>query len=319
MADAPGRTCPLSYRTNARGLLTAPLVQAETLYVVGGLYGNHLSLASILALADAEVRAGLAVPTLVFNGDFNWFNAELRHFRSINETVLEHVAMQGNVELEIAQPSPGAGCGCAYPDWVDGGVVERSNRIMERLQGVAASAPDIRERLRRLPCQLRARVGDLRLGILHGDPDSVAGWGLALEAMPPAGECNDTIGTWFTDAEVDAFACTHTCVAYMQDFRIHDRHCLVVNNGSAGMANFRGDRRGLITRVSVSPPLVQPMYGTTLCGVHCDAVPVDWDMTAWDGWFGTRWPSGSPAARSYGKRIKEGPGHQSDRAMRVEG
>ena len=69
----------------------------------------------------------------MFNGDFNWFNADAGSFREINEAVLEHVAIQGNVEAEIAYPS-GSGCGCNYPDYVNAEYVARSNSIMMQLQ-----------------------------------------------------------------------------------------------------------------------------------------------------------------------------------------
>lgn len=317
MVDEPGRACPLAYRTTARTLRHLPPLQASTLYVVGGLYGNFLALDAIIKMAEREICAGLSPPVVVFNGDFNWFNAERRAFERVNETVLRHTALAGNVELELGSPSPGAGCGCAYPAWVDGGTVSRSNRIMERLQAVAAQESALRERLRDLPVQLRVQVGQLAVGVLHGDPDSVAGWGLALETIPSPGTCTDTVGTWFAEADVDVFACTHTCVAYMQDFAVDDRRCLVMNNGSAGMPNFRGDLRGLISRISVEPSPLPAVYGITLRGVHCDALAVAWPTDEWQTWFETRWPAQSPAERSYGARIREGAVHDVKRAFRV--
>ena len=40
-------------------------------------------------------------------------------------------------------------------------------------------------RLGELPRYLTASVGGRRVGVLHGDPESLAGWRLALEAMEP--------------------------------------------------------------------------------------------------------------------------------------
>ena len=87
----------------------------------GGLYGNGQALRTILKMQDDERRAGRPV-SLVFNGDFNWFNVDARGFREINETVLQHIAIQGNVEAEIGAPSEN-GCGCNYPDYVDSAIV----------------------------------------------------------------------------------------------------------------------------------------------------------------------------------------------------
>jgi hypothetical protein len=315
--DDPGRSCPLSYRTTPEGLSDAPLLEAETLYVVGGLYGNHQALDALHALARTERQRGLPEPVLVFNGDFNWFNAEHDRLRAINQQVLEHPALAGNVEVELADPDPAAGCGCAYPDWVDDRMVERSNRIMERLQGVIAHEPDLRRQLQGLPRQLRARVGHEEIGIVHGDPESLAGWGLAVEAMPEPGTEDPVIRDWFERAGVDLLACTHTCLPFLQDFRVRDQRSLVVNNGSAGMPNFRGDRRGLVTRLSLHPAPVPPVLGTALGELHADLLGLDAITSEWLTWFEHQWPPGSPAHESYWNRLVHGPSHDPDRAWRV--
>ena len=319
MVSDPGRTCPIGYRTRAADLRETTGLAAETLYVIGGLYGNGHALRAIEAMARQEAAAGLPPPTLAFNGDFNWFNAEPTSFRQINDAVADCHAVAGNVELELAEPSAGAGCGCAYPDWVDGETVECSNQIMQRLQGVAAGFPDIRERLSALPRHLVMRVAGLRIGIIHGDPDSVAGWGLAVENMPPPGCACPSTERWFREAGVDILACTHTCLAHMQDFTVDGRRCLVANNGAAGMPNFRGDRRGLLTRIGTSPSPFGCLYGGHLGDGYCEAVPVIWNNVAWEAWFKSVWPEGSPAARSYAGRLRKGPDHRPARACRLTG
>src|SRR6266581_5214135 len=116
-------------------------------------------------------------------GDFNWFNADPTEFRGINDTVLRHVALRGNVETEIAGEGAGAGCGCGYPEWVGDGEVERSNEILERLRETARGFPDLCARLGGLPMHLVAEVGGLRVGIAHGDAESLAGWQFSQEAL----------------------------------------------------------------------------------------------------------------------------------------
>ncbi len=91
----------------------APDFAAETLYVVGGLYGNLAALTAIEKLAAKE-RAPV---TQVFNGDFHWFDADPDWFAAIEHGVAPHRALRGNVETEIARAADiGAGCGCAYPE-----------------------------------------------------------------------------------------------------------------------------------------------------------------------------------------------------------
>ena len=56
------------------------------LYVVGGLYGNVEALDALEALAAREDSP----VTLVFNGDFHWFDVDARRFRAGRARVLAH-------------------------------------------------------------------------------------------------------------------------------------------------------------------------------------------------------------------------------------
>jgi hypothetical protein len=118
----------------------------------------------------------------VFNGDYHWFDAEPHWFAEIERGVARHHTIRGNVETEIARTSDiGAGCGCAYPEEVDQGIVTRSNEILAELREVAA--PEAAQRLAALPMHLVASIGGLRVGIVHGDAASLAGWRFAHEAL----------------------------------------------------------------------------------------------------------------------------------------
>jgi len=161
----PGRSCPRHYRYSPAVFSRAADLKAQSLYIVGGLYGNPFALEAVLAMARREGA------TLVFNGDFNWFNVDPAEFEGVNKTVLRHAALRGNVETEIAGEDSGAGCGCAYPEWVGEAEVERSNEILRRLRGTAGAYPELRERLAVLPMHLVAEVAGLRIGIVHGTPN----------------------------------------------------------------------------------------------------------------------------------------------------
>ena len=169
--DAPGRVCPLRYRYGPHAIARADVREADTLYVVGGLYGNVPALDAIEAMARAETRAQGSAPTLCFNGDFNWFDVDDAAFAEINRRVLACDALLGNVEAELDAPGDDAGCGCAYPPSVDSGVVERSNLIHARLKATAARHPALLARIARLPMLARYRVADCRVGVVHGDAD----------------------------------------------------------------------------------------------------------------------------------------------------
>lgn len=172
MSEEAGRSCPLRYRYGTEAIAALSAVEAETLYVIGGLYGNLPALDAIEAMAAQETGPVM----LVFNGDFNWFNVDDAGFAEINRRVLAHRATAGNVEAELGADGDAAGCGCAYPEYVDSAVVERSNRIHARLKQTAARHPEILAALAELPMIARYRVADCSIGIVHGDADSLAGW-----------------------------------------------------------------------------------------------------------------------------------------------
>jgi hypothetical protein len=303
----PGRSCPRHYRYSPAVFARPADLTAQALYIVGGLYGNPFALEAVLAMARREGA------TLVFNGDFNWFNVDPAEFESVNEIVLQHVALRGNVETEIAGEDSGAGCGCAYPEWVGDAEVERSNEILRRLRETASAYPELRERLGVLPMHLVAEIGGLRIGIAHGDAESLAGWQFSQEALR---ERPERARALIAGAGIDVFACTHTCLPVMQEFVAPRGPALIVNNGAAGMPNFRDTRFGLATRIAGAPS-TQALYGTRLGAMVVEAVPVRYDHEGWMTRFDCVWSAGSPASLSYRKRIASGPGYAVEQAVRT--
>ncbi len=320
-AAVPGRSCPLHYRY-APEVFRAPAAPAlrelEVLYVVGGLYGNEPALQRVLALFERERGR----KRLVFNGDFHWFDADAPMFARVQRQVLGHVALRGNVETELADDGAegDAGCGCAYPDWVGDAVVERSNRILERLRLAADAAQ--RAQLAALPTWLCAEVGGLRVGIVHGDAQSLAGWGFAQEHLREAGH-RDAVRGWFDRAGVDAFACTHTCLPVFQRIGSAPGGAArwVWNNGAAGMPNFSGDGAGLLLRVATTPFAgAQRRFGVRAGpddALHAEAIAIDIDAAAWQARFQQLWPPGSDAHGSYFGRIVHGPDYAMADALRL--
>lgn len=300
--SSPGRNCPLHYRYSPTVFAREPHLRAYTVYVVGGLYGNIQALDAIEAMA-AEERSAVA---LVFNGDFNWFDVADEAFATVNDRVLQHAALRGNVETELAGDSEDAGCGCAYPQSVTDEFVARSNRILSRLRETSRRFPDRRARLGALPMHVVAAVGPLRLGIVHGDAESLAGWGFAAEALDDPSR-RRWIEQCFAAAQVDLFASSHTCLPACRAFSFGGHEAAVINNGAAGMPNFRGPRYGVITRIGVTPPPHPSLYGLRLRGAHVDALAVAYDHAAWCETFLHQWPPGSPACESYYRRIVDGP------------
>ena len=296
---AAGRVCPLDYIYQPSVLARAPDFACDVLYVAGGLYGNAEALAAIKAMAAKENAE------LVFSGDFHWVDAESEWFADIERGVSPHRALRGNVETEISRIEDiGAGCGCDYPETVSEDLVRRSNEALLQLR--AETPPAARARLRALPMHLVAQVGPLRVGIVHGDAHSLAGWHFAQSALddPRQRAWRDDIAN---ASRIDVFASTHTGEAALRDFTLPPRRLTVINNGAAGMPNFAGTRFGVVTRIATTLPPHRPLYGIARNGVRIDALPVAYDHDLFAARFLRRWPQGSTAYESYWSRIDRGP------------
>jgi len=300
----------LGYGYAPSAFARTPDIVADTVYVIGGLYGNAFALDEIDRMESLEGR----LPVRVFNGDFHWFDADPRLFSSVQRRVLGHVALRGNVETELAGEQNTAGCGCAYPERVPDEVVERSNRILARLRAIVADLPGLRRQLLELPAHAVTQVGELRIGIVHGDAWSLAGWRFAPDSLhDPAEETR--FHAMFEESRVDGFASTHTCSPAL---KVLGRR-FVVNNGAAGMANFAGDPSGLLTRISVHPlPAALEaarVFGLEERGVRIDALRIAFDTERWIERFDRLWPTGTPARVSYRRRIVRGPRFRLDDAL----
>ena len=307
-AAPPGRACPAHYRYSS-GVFNRPAeIFAETLIVAGGLYGNLAALDAIEALLARERGTTRAV----FNGDFHWFDVDPLAFDAVEAGTRRHGRLRGNVETEIAGEPEGFGCGCAYPAWVSDEEVERSNRILDRLRDTAQARPDARARLARLPAVAVARVGEAKIGIVHGDAESIAGWRFDAASLDDHSE-RRWLERVFADGGVDVFASSHTCRAVMRAFNLGGRVGVVANNGAAGMPNFVGERQGLVTRIGIEP-CAAALYRTRAGGAFVEALPVRYDVDAFARDFLRQWPSGSPAHASYWRRIESGTSYTIDAA-----
>jgi predicted phosphodiesterase len=305
-----GRTCPLDYYYQPTVFARGADFTADVLYVVGGLYGNLAAIDELEALASTEQ----APVTLVFNGDFHWFDADRKWFDDVETRLSRYCALRGNVETEISRMEDiGAGCGCAYPPTVDDLTVQRSNQILAALKSAAQGRAAGCERLSKLPMQLVVEVAGVRVGIVHGDAEALAGWRFSAESLDSA-ESPPWLERIRQQSQIDVFASTHTCVAALRQYVLPSGRLTVINNGSAGMPNFSRTRFGLVSRISSRPSPHRPLYGTLHKGAHIDAIALDYDQDAFSEMFLSRWPNESPAFLSYFDRIANGAAHDIARA-----
>lgn len=293
-----GRACPLDYLTPLASFRRAADIEASTIYVVGGVYGNIFALDALEALAAREPDA-----KLVFNGDYHWFDRDLTVFTAIERRLAPHLLLRGNVETEISRDRDiGAGCGCAYPTTVDQDVVDRSNRILASLSAMLADQPALRARLASRPATAIADIGGTRAGIVHGDAHSLAGWSFDRGPLDDPAMDQDRRAIQ-AETGISVFASTHTCTAVMRHFSGPGGAMTIANNGGAGLPNFGGSRYGVFTRLSINPAPFDTLYGVCHGKLHVDAVALAYDHAAFLAQFDQLWPAASDAALSYRQRI----------------
>lgn len=288
-----GRDCPLDYRLGQKAFSGAPLFDCETLYVVGGLYGNRQALSALQQRLAAEPAA-----RVVFNGDAHWFDRDPEIFQQIEQGLEPHFALRGNVETELGRADDsGAGCGCAYPTSVDDDVVERSNAIQLQLNQTLQGLPGMAERLAARASTALVSVGGQCVAISHGDEQSLAGWNCSREAMTDTAR-QQQLDTWLQAHNIRVLATSHSCAAVALNLE----HGTLINNGAAGLPNFSAGRYGLISRIATTPHPAA-LYRCQRNGLFIEALALNYDHSAFLADFDCQWPAHSPAAKSYRSRI----------------
>ncbi|MEO8974592.1 MAG: hypothetical protein ABI552_02355 [Casimicrobiaceae bacterium] len=197
---------------------------------------------------------------------------------------------------------------------MDDATVERSNRILAELRGCVDTLDGERQRLAALSMTLVVGIGRLRIGIVHGDAESLAGWRFAHDALDAAG-ARSWLELVRAASCIDVFASTHTCLPTVREFSLDAGRLTVINNGAAGMPNFRGTTFGVITRIGRSRSPHQPLCRVEHDGVFIEALPVHYDQSRWLYDFSEDWPAGSSAYESYFPRLVGGPAFSLDDAV----
>ncbi|MDM8348994.1 hypothetical protein P8H27_08775 [Pseudomonas sp. sp1636] len=300
-----GRDCPLDYRLPRDAFAGEPLFDCQSLYVVGGLYGNRQALAALEQRLGAEPGA-----RVVFNGDAHWFDRDPVIFQAIEQGLGGHLALRGNVESELGRAhDSGAGCGCAYPMTVDDGVVERSNAIQLELKQTVQGLPGMAARLAARPSTALVSVGGQRVAISHGDEHSLAGWNCAREALAEPGRQRQ-LDDWLAANRLRVLATSHTCTAVALNLR----QGALINNGAAGLPNFAGGRYGLLSRIATTAHPAA-LYRCQREALFIEALPLHYAHDAFLADFDRQWPTASPAAQSYRPRILGAGAEQPQRAL----
>lgn len=305
-SNREGRACPQDYRLPPQLFSADPLLCCKTLYVVGGLYGNPFALTALDRLVEDEGEDSL----VLLNGDMHWFDRSLEDFREIERRTAAYVRLAGNVERELCRSQDvGVGCGCAYPSCVSDAAVSRSNSIHALLKEAFSQDKLLRVAMKGRPAAAVVDVAGRKVGVTHGDEKLVGGWRCSRESLRD-GRRQVELGSWMERNGIDVFATSHTCAPAA----LRLGKGAVINNGAAGLPNFRSQQYGLAIRVS-SLPAHEALFGAACEGLFVDAVPLRYDHQAFLAWFDDLWPRASPAAVSYRDRITNGPDDDIAKAL----
>ena len=306
-----GRVCPIDYHLDEALFADEPSLHTDTLYVVGGLYGNPFALDELERMLGAEREAGRD-PLVVLNGDIHWFDKTADNFLNIERRIDQPrwMPLVGNVEAELRrQVDVGVGCGCSYPDCTDDASVSRSNRIHKMLSIAVDERPECKEPLIGRPPATTVDVAGVKVGITHGDEKLLGGWDCSGDSLrDPVRQ--DELSRWMKRMGIRIFACTHTCAPV--GIALEDG--VVINNGATGLPNFEGQQFGIVTRIATTPA-DEAVFGTQIDGLYVEAVPVRYDQEAYVAWFDGLWSRLSPAAVSYRGRIVNGPAERIPEAL----
>ena len=82
------------------------------------------------------------------------------------------------------------------------------------------------------------------------------------------------------------------------------------------MPNLAGERRGLFTRIACGPAR-EAVAEVREGDLHLALCPLAYDTSAWQRRFDARWPAGSDAERSYGRRIRAGTDYPLSELLRA--
>lgn len=302
-----GRSCPMDYVLKEEMFEKSIKGDYDTLYIIGGLYGNKFAAEEIENIVENGRKKG-EKSIVVLNGDSHWFDKDEKTFYEIEDKIKKWIPMQGNVEMEMTRISDiGVGCGCAYPECVDDESVERSNKIHGELKKIALNDKVLREELSLRPKVQIFSISDKKICVTHGDEKLLGGWGCSIDSLSSE-KRQEELKEWMDKKNISVMAVSHTCspvfIGYGKDGEENGEisEAAVINNGAAGLPNFNNGRYGIISRVSRYKSK-DAIYRTKIGDIYVEGIPVNYNVDKFVEWFDKIWEKGSAAEISYRGRI----------------
>lgn len=285
--------CNIDYVVNYNNDAVIDCDSFDDIFVVGGLYGNIEAAKKL-----DQIRKKYPKALFIFNGDIHWFDRKFEDFMLVEEMTHYGVKLLGNVEVELIRNDENyKGCGCSYPEYVDSDVIERSDRIHSEMRK-NLEGKYILDEISKRGKFMALCFGGRKIFVTHGDEKNLAGWGLSIVSLKDVKRVEE-VSNWMDEKGVDIMAVTHTCDPAL----LNNDGKVIINNGAAGMPNIKGEKYGIITKISKKHD-EESVYGTCVGDVYVEAYPLCYDSEKFERWFESEWPEGSDANLSYMERIK---------------
>ena len=276
--------------------------------VIGGLYGNMQSL--------KEIKKYEKNNQLIFNGDFHWLNKKKEEFVAVQEFINNHIALKGNIEESLSNSKNFDNCNCDYPDYFPPEETIYSNEIFSQLKKTYLSCEDYKNHFDQLGTQLYIPIKNgPNIFITHGDLQSLSGWMFSVRSINKINK--GKFLKFFNKVNADVIISSHTCLpvfCHATDTNGEDK--LLLNNGAAGMPNFRNKNFGIIIRISSSKSIDEKvLYRKKIKNYFFEAIKLEYSNKNFIKEFLINWPSKSSGYKAYFDRISNGPSFDLSESM----
>ena len=268
--------------------------------IIGGLYGNLQSM--------KEIKKYEKNNQLIFNGDFHWLNKKKEEFIAVQKFVNRHITLKGNIEDSLSNPKNFDNCNCDYPDYFPPEETIFSNEIFSQLKETFISCNDYKNDFNKLDTQLYISIKNgPNIFITHGDLQSLNGWLFSIKSIKKLKKMEFL--NFFDRVNADVIISSHTCLpVFCSATHKNGEEKLLLNNGAAGMPNFKNKNFGIVIRISSGKsPDNKVIYRKKVKNYFFEAIKLEYHNKNFINEFLSNWPSKSAGYKAYFDRIINGP------------
>ena len=242
---------------------------------------------------------------LIFNGDFHWLNKKKEEFIAVQEFINKHIAIKGNIEDSLSNPKNFNNCNCDYPDYFPPEETIYSNEIFSQLKKTYLLCDEYKNDLNKLDTHFYISIKNgPNVFVTHGDLLSLNGWSFSSQSIREVKK--EDFLNFFNLVNADVIVSSHTCLpVFCNAIHRNGEEKLLLNNGAAGMPNFRNKEFGIIIRISSTEfPDEKVLYRKRIKNYFFEAIKLEYANENFVKDFLSNWPFKSPGYKAYFDRIR---------------